>query len=242
MYLPFVLKFTLLLVTLFACVTRADDDDSGVPPGMADEDKHKPLIRCAACENMVKRVVERMHSRPMGQQVRGGRLSERNEDAAQKRRARATAAAWAAEVVEGACDAETTRMRVYCDDAREMLEDRLQDIATKAAIAGTVRSVPVNKTAEDLCGEVGQCEVRSQIKKQMQAAQDQIRAQYEAENPLHRQVLDLMWEYKWTYIGVFLATLVVAIVIQFLLIRRKVRKEIEGRRQAQRLRQMSALK
>lgn len=197
-----------------------DDDRSKLPRGVmkpSDEEKHRPAIRCVACERMAKEYIRRMHTTPLGRAVKAGRPNEGSERGRHK-----TANLWATELLGGLCDqlpaGATRRDQLYCEQAEEACEDLLVAMATKHQLDGTVDKVPVNETAERICTDAKYCELRSRVKKEIDNMHDRIQKEYQARVGIaHLVWRELERNWMW-YLGFFALSTIGFTALAFLVL------------------------
>jgi hypothetical protein len=221
------LFFFLLSTITFTCAFLPMD------PEEDNEEKYRPLIRCVACENMVKRFIRKMnttHSR-LGASVKSGRFQPKSSEETKLKKA--TIAAWANELVDSKhlCphnaptkeDKEDPNMnpdavhgpksRIYCEQSLEASEDMLIKLAIQRKTANTIKSIDVNDTAETICANAKYCTFRTEMKTQMQNAQDEARKKFLESMPMWKLVMLEFEKNMWWYIGLFVGTIVIMSVI-----------------------------
>jgi hypothetical protein len=180
------------------------DDESNDPE--VQEERYRDVIKCGSCEKAVERLVERAKVQPLGELVPSGTNRKRTLT----QRERSTRAARAIDIVDGACDSESGRERIYCQDAVGIVEDDLVELVVHDGVH------PKHSDPKDVCRPL--CGYKSDLKSQIEGMQDELRRLHH--KPLMQEVLALLAQYWYMWVGFFVATLGAAIFIQFKLLKR----------------------
>lgn len=201
---------TLLLGLLVVHVAGAIDDDDESHPG-AQEEKYRDLIKCSSCEQLVERIVNRTKKEPLGETVKLGTSGSASKT---KRAAAATRRARAVDIVEGGCDSEGPRERIYCQDALGQLEDELVQLVLDD---GQIRASPQMKEPKDLCRSF--CGYKSAMQQAVEDMKQQARLM--ATPSVWEEAASILLEYWPHYLALFLGILGAGIGLQLWLLRRK---------------------
>lgn len=206
-----------VLVLLFT-IARADDDDEDASNPAVQEERYRDVIKCGSCEHIVERLVERAERDPMGSVVPLGT----NRRKTLSNREKATRTARALDIVEGGCDTESGRERIYCQDALGRFEDEFVELVIHDGVH------PRFAEAKDICGPA--CEYKTAMKTQVDDMKEQIRAM--SQKPLLDEVLGIFAEFWYVWIGMFAVTLALSIWIQLRLRNRYARHAASERAKA----------
>jgi hypothetical protein len=181
-----------------------DEEDKNNPA--VQEERYRDVIKCGSCEKAVKGLVERALRDPLGEVVPTGM----NKRKPLSQREKATRTARAIDIVEGACDSESGRELIYCQDAVGRFEDEMVELV---AYDG---AHPKYAKPEDLC--LPACEYKTSMKSQMEEMQANIRKLHE--KPLLDEVLALFKDYWHVWALLFVTVFVAAAFVNVMLVRR----------------------
>jgi hypothetical protein len=181
-----------------------DDEDKNDPA--VQEERYRDVIKCGSCEKAVTRLVERAKRDPLGELIPSGTMRKRTISQKEK----ATRQARAIDIVEGACDTESGRERIYCDDAVGRFEDEMIELVVYDG------EHPKYVKPEDLC--LPACEYKTSMKKQIDGMKEQVRLM--SQRPLLDEVVEVIKEFWYVWAALFCSVIAAAAFAQAKLVKR----------------------
>lgn len=210
-----VVAFALVVVFIIGRVAAQDDEDDNSP--QAQEEKYRPVIKCASCERVAKALAGRAQNESI-EKFHAPRGKSNHMSSQQHKRA--LRAARAAEFIEGACDQEAGRDKIYCEQAVERFEDQF----TVMIMADGKH--PKYESPEDICKPA--CDYKTHMKEQIDQMTSNLKKQHQ--RTITQEVLDVFLENWVMWVGFFFGTLGLATWIQLRVLARMRRDKVEADR------------